>query len=182
MFRQLHGRPVMFLGTMKLGHSVHKFLGVCNECGADGVDAVPGGFAGGADGGFGAEMEVDCFVYSLGSFAGFGDDPFGCAVGAGDADWDDGFVECFDGFAPAGEFGDGVVSADVVRPVGELVCEGGALGCLLGGGQVVADLVFDGGFDEEGVVVAGAGGFEAAAAGAAVGSFGDGVFELHQEW
>lgn len=28
---------------------------------------------------------------------------------------------------------------------------------LVGGGQVVPDLVFDGGFDEEGVVVAGTG-------------------------
>ena len=52
---------------------------------------------------------------------------------------------------------------------------------LVGGGQVVPDLVFDGGFDEEGVVVAGTGGFESAAAGSAVGAFGDGVFELLQE-
>lgn len=70
----------------------------------------------------------------------------------------------------------------MARPVGEFVGEGGVLGCLLGGGQVVPDLVFDGGFDEEGVVVAWAGGFEAAAAGAGVGAFGDGVFELLQEW
>lgn len=52
---------------------------------------------------------------------------------------------------------------------------------LLDCGQVVPDLVFDGGFDEEGVVVAGAGGFESAAAGSTVGAFGDGVFELYQE-
>lgn len=125
---------------------------------------------------------MDCFAYSLSSFAGFGDDPFGAAVGAGYAERDDSFVECFDGFAPAGELGDGVVGIDVARPVGEFVGEGGVLGCLLGGGEVVADLVFDGGFDEEGVVVAGAGGFESAAAGAHVGAFGDGVFELLQQW
>lgn len=100
---------------------------------------------------------MDCFVYSLGSFVGFGDDPFGAAVGAGDAERDDSFVEPVDGFAPAGELGDSVVGIDVVRPVGEFIGEGGALGCLLGGWQVVPDLVFDGGFDEEGVVVAGAG-------------------------
>lgn len=142
---------------MKLGESIHKFSDGCNECGADGVDAVPGGFACGADGGFGAQVEVDCLVYALSAFAGFGDDPFGAAAGAGDADWDGGFVECFDGFAPAGEFGGGVVGIDVVRPVGEFACEGGVLGCLLGGWQVVPDLVFDGGLDEEGVVVAGTG-------------------------
>lgn len=124
---------------------------------------------------------MDCFAYSLSAFAGFGDDPFGAAVGAGYAERDDGFVECFDCFAPAGEFGGGVVGVDVVRPVGEFACEGGVLGCLLGGGQVVPDLVFDGGFDEEGVVVAGAGGFDSAAAGSTVGAFGDGVFELYQE-
>ena len=44
---------VLFLGTVKLGESIHKFLGVCNEGGSDGVDAVPGGLAGGAGGGFG---------------------------------------------------------------------------------------------------------------------------------
>lgn len=53
---------------------------------------------------------------------------------------------------------------------------------LLHCGQVVPDLVFDGGFDEERIVVTGAGGFESAAAGSDVGAFGDGVFELHQEW
>lgn len=53
---------------------------------------------------------------------------------------------------------------------------------LVGGGQVVPDLVFDGDFDEEGVVVAGTGGFESAATGPSVGAFGDGVFELLQEW
>lgn len=125
---------------------------------------------------------MDCFAYSLSAFAGFGDDPFGAAVGAGDSDWDGGFVECFDGFSPAGEFGGGVVGIDVARPVDEFVGEGGVLVDLVGGGQVVPDLVFDGGFDEEGVVVAGAGGFESAAAGSTVGTFGDGVFELLQQW
>lgn len=125
---------------------------------------------------------MDCFAYLLFAFAGFGDDPFGAAVGAGYAERDDGFVECFDCVAPAGEFGGGVVGIDVVRPVGESVGQWGAFGELVGGGQVVPDLVFDGGFDEEGVVVAGAGGFEsAAAAGPNVGAFGDGVFELYQE-
>lgn len=125
---------------------------------------------------------MDCFTHSLSAFAGFGDDPFGAAVGAGDAERDDGFVECFDCFAPAGEFGDGVVGIDVARPVGESAGQWGAFGELVGGGQVVPDLVFDGGFDEEGVVVAGTGGFESAAAGPSVGAFGDGVFELLQQW
>lgn len=125
---------------------------------------------------------MDCFGYSLSAFAGFGDDPFGAAVGAGYADWDGGFVECFDGFTPAGELGDGVVVVDVVRPVDEPVFEGRVLPDLVDGGQAVPDLVFDGGFDEEGVVVAGTGGFEPAAAGPAVGTFGDGVFELLQQW
>ena len=48
-------------------------------------------------------------------------------------------------------------------------------------GQVVPYLVLNSGFDEERMVVAGTGGFEPAAAGSAVGAFGDGVFELYQE-
>lgn len=125
---------------------------------------------------------MDCFGYSLSAFAGFGDDPFGAAVGAGYAERDGGFVECFDCFAPAGEFGGGVVGIDVARPVDESAGQWGAFGELVGGGQVVPDLVLDGGFDEECMVVAGAGGFESAAAGPSVGAFGDGVLELLQQW
>lgn len=100
---------------------------------------------------------MDCFADSLFAFAGFGDDPFGAAVGAGYAERDDSFVEPVDGVAPAGEFGGGVVGIDVARPVDEPAGQWGAFGELVGCGQVVPDLVLNRGFDEEGVVVAGAG-------------------------
>lgn len=72
----------LFLGTMKLGHSVHKFSGGCNGfCLFGGVsleerfEPLPGGSAEGAGDAFGVDSEAECFVDSEASVFGRGADP-----------------------------------------------------------------------------------------------------------